>query len=167
MIIKTCPTCSKEFRALSQRDQYCNMVCFRARPRMTKKQISKNHSIYLKKKMAEDPEFRARRLANKASYYHLNKERIDKRQKELRATEQYKKYRNSYLQRDSYKEYKKSYDHQYRLQKQYGDFWEAASALIAIENLVRPHKYEIRKENDTLNKTLKRSRNGTVKRSYT
>lgn len=99
---------------------------------------------YFKKVYAENPE----------------KFRLERKRK-------YKKHLE-YLSTPEYKEWKKAYDRKYRCKQEFGEYWEAASLLLDLENeiLKRATKYEIKLKNNTLNKALQRGRNGQVKRGY-
>ena len=96
--------------------------------------------------------------ARKKAYYQKNKDKIESKMKILRKTPEYKAKRRKYLSTDKYKNYKHKYDREHRCKKNYGEFWEAASILIDLENEVRPHKYETRKTNKTINKAQQRRR---------
>lgn len=65
-----------------------------------------------------------------------------------------------YCQRPEYKEWKKRYDRQFRCKKEFGEFWEAASVLLDVENEIdsRISRYEIYQQNGTLNKHQRRRR---------
>lgn len=78
--------------------------------------------------------------------------------------EKYKKERQrrmpahvEYCRQPKYKEYKKTYDEQYRAKKDYGEYWEAA---IALKNLDKEIDYrESKRQNKIYNKsTTKRKR---------
>lgn len=113
-------------------------------------------------------------------YRSKNKEKL-KQQKAARFKKDYaenpEKYRairkakqkqhNEYCRTEKYRAYKKEYDRKLRCKKRYGEYAEAASLLIDLEHHLKPFKYQIKLENKTLNKALQRSRNGTIKRSYT
>jgi hypothetical protein len=61
-----------------------------------------------------------------------------------------------YCRKPEYKVKKKKYDHKYRLEQKYGDFWEAASALVSLNKEVdsKQAKYD----QGIINKTQKRKR---------
>lgn len=151
----------------SRGTRFCSLQCSGKYRVIGKEEIKKRHAIYLKEKMLNDPEFRTKRLARKKAYYQENKERIEARMKKIRRTKEYRERHAAYCRRPEYAMYKKPYDRKLRCKKKYGEFAEAASILIDLKNELRPHKYEIRKINGTLNKALQRSRNEKVKRSYT
>lgn len=179
----TCNHCKKTFEEDSRKykrrlwhlkkgttkNVYCSMKCSGAAKYVGKEEIRKRHSLYLKEKMANDPIFRAKRLANKKELYEKNKIEIEKRMKEKRATLEYKEFRREYLSSKKYKTYKHKYDRVHRCKKKYGQFWEAASILIDLDNEIKKHatKEEIRVTNGTYNKAQFRSRNEGIKRSYT
>lgn len=65
-----------------------------------------------------------------------------------------------YCRRPEYREWKKSYDRQYRAERFYGPFADAFLVLQDLENEIatRATRYEIYMERGTINKTQKRKR---------
>lgn len=151
----------------SRGTKFCSLQCSGKARAIGREEVKKRHAIYLKEKMENDPEFREKRLARKRAYYFERHEHFLQKNKERREQDGYYEIHNEYCRQPEYSKKKKSYDRLLRCKKGYGEFWEAASILIDLENKLRPHKYEIRKINGTINKALQRSRNDKIKRSYT
>lgn len=87
----------------------------------------------------------------------------------IRRTDAYRKKHKKYLNTPEYKEWKKEYDQEYRSTKIYGPEWsEVHRILLGLETQIKENttKYDIRLQNQTLNKAQRRIRNGTTKRSY-
>lgn len=61
-----------------------------------------------------------------------------------------------YCRNPQYKVKKKQYDHRYRLEVRYGEYWEAASVLVALDNELDSKQIKI--DNGIINKSLKRKR---------
>lgn len=70
-------------------------------------------------------------------------------------------YHVEYCRRPEYRQYKRSYDRQYRAKRNYGSLWEAFLLTMEIRDEVLRHSsdYEIRLEKGTLNKSVQRRRN--------
>jgi len=75
---------------------------------------------------------------------------------------------NEYCRQPQYKEWKREYDLQFRAKK-FGELWESHLLLVQLEREILKHmtRYEIQLKNKTLNKVLRRGRDGKIKRSYT
>ena len=144
----------------SRGTKFCSLQCSGKNRRIETKEIKRRHAIYLKDKMLNDPEFRARRLARKKAYYQENKERIEAHMKKIRRTKEYRERHAAYCRRPEYVLYKKSYDRRLRCRKKYGELAEAASILIDLENCIKEKasNYEIKLQNKTLNKAQNRRR---------
>lgn len=71
-----------------------------------------------------------------------------------------KAYHAKYIQSERYVEWKKEYDRIYRAKKDYGEFWECQILRLEIDGEVEKTQsnYEVRLENQTLNKSQKRKR---------
>ena len=69
-------------------------------------------------------------------------------------------YHVEYCRRPEYRQYKKSYDRQYRAKREYGGLWEAFILTLEIrdEVLRNSSDYEIRLQKSTLNKRTQRRR---------
>lgn len=69
-------------------------------------------------------------------------------------------YHVEYCRRPEYRQYKKSYDRQYRAKREYGTLWEAFLLTMEIRDEVirNSSDYEIRLEKGTINKKLQRRR---------
>lgn len=167
MILKTCPACKKEFRAKNNRTKFCDRKCMGDFRRIGKAEIKKRHAIYLKEKMANDPEFRARRLARKKAYYKENFERHQALGQKKRAQPGYYEKHNEYCRQPEYAKKKKIYDRKYKAAQSYGDLGEAQVALLELDDLIKSKMsdYEIRLQNGILNKAQKRKRAYETKRS--
>jgi hypothetical protein len=65
-----------------------------------------------------------------------------------------------YCRQPEYRAKKAQYDRRYNMERSYGPFWEAGRVLADLEREIRSlaSDYEIRVQNDTLNKLLKRKR---------
>lgn len=117
-------------------------------------------------KRAYDMEYRARNLdtikAKKAAYYQRTHDPI--REAEIRKERMPRHI--EYCRRPEYREWKKTYDRQYRAVKHYGDYAECFLLVMDIreECLSRMSDYEIRLSNGTLNKSTQRKRDN--ERSY-
>lgn len=102
-------------------------------------------------------------------YRYYNKDGIKKKKAEAfkkdyaANPEKYKKIREAkmashveYCRQPRYKEKKKTYDHRYRLERKYGEFWEAASILVSLSNEL--DSKQIKYNNGIINKSQKRKR---------
>ena len=168
-IEKPCEYCGKvTLREKSQvdagRHKYCNRKCFGLARRLNRsdgekkalkreydKQYRANHREILKDKKADWFQ----------KTYDPKKAAIERKKTMPRHV--------LYCQSPEYRKKKKAYDKIHRAKKYYGEFWETCIALVELQRVIRSQisMYESRKERGLLNKTLERSRNGTVKRSYT
>lgn len=132
----------------------------------------KNKSLEQKKeeKRLYDIEYRAKNFERdrpkRAAYFQLDY---------ARRPEHYKKVRQrrmaahvEYCRRPEYRAKKHIYDRARYAKGKFGDWWENHVLVMQIGEECERHmsKYEIRLKNGTLNKTLRRIRNGQTKRSY-
>lgn len=134
---------------------YCNRKCSGLGRRINKT---------LKQKVSEKQEYDMQyRAKNKESL--REKKALYGRSKAGKATQKRarikgKAYHAKYIQSDRYVEWKKEYDRTYRAKKDYGEFWECQILRLEIEEEVEKTQsdYEVRLENQTLNKSQKRKR---------
>jgi hypothetical protein len=132
---------------------YCDRKCAGLGRR---KNISKQELV--ERKRLYDIEYRKKNReklkAKKAAYfqrtYDPQKAAIERKKNMHRHIE--------YCRRPEYKEWKRNYDRIYRAKKIYGDYWESHLAIVDIENIVRPDKYEIDLNAGRLNKAKRRKR---------
>lgn len=167
MVTLRCQQCKKKFRreagAVNRARSisaplYCGQKCAGIGRRKNKPKAQKKEE-----KRIYDMEYRAKNLAmikaKKAKHY---KESMtpEKREKERRYRKKTMARHVAYCQSQEYRDWKKKYDRQYRCKNEFGEFWEAASVLLDIENEVdsRVSRYEIYQQNGTLNKHLRRRR---------
>lgn len=111
-------------------------------------------------KAAYDVIYRARNreriLAKKREYfqrtYDPEKARIERKKRIPKHVE--------YCRRPEYKRYKQTYDKNFRAKRDFGPFAEAAMLVIDLNRTIkeRATDYEIRSQNGTLNKVLRRRR---------
>ena len=132
---------------------YCGRICGGLGRRI-------HRSVEEKKKIKQEYD---------AQYRILNMEKL-KKQKQLQFQIDYKanpeKYRKErqrrmnahveYCRKPEYRVKKKVYDHKYRLEKAYGDFWEAGSVLTNLNNEL--NSKQIKLDQGIINKSLKRKR---------
>lgn len=143
-------------RARSQgRKLFCSRVCFGLDRRIEKTDAQRKEEkrLYDIQYRARDVEDRKRR---KAQYYQRTKDRVKEAEIRKRRMPQHVEY----CRRPEYRQWKKTYDRQYRAHKQYGDFADCFLLVMEIrdECLSRMTDYEIRLEKGTLNKSLQRKR---------
>lgn len=132
---------------------FCDRVCFGLSRR---KNQSKGELV--EKKRLYDIEYRNKNRdilkAKKSEYfqrtYDPQKARIERKKNMQRHIE--------YCRRPEYVEWKKEYDKQYRAKKDFGEFWESKLALQEIDEILKPHRYEIMIENGTFCKAQRRKR---------
>lgn len=132
---------------------FCGKVCFglSRRKNQTKAQLVERKRLY-------DAEYRHKNReklkAKKADYfqrtYDPEKARIERKKNMDRHIK--------YCQRPEYVTWKKEYDKQRRAKKGFGDFWEAKLLLQDIDEILKPHRYEIMIENGTFCKAQRRKR---------
>ena len=69
--MKNCLTCHKPFKPRFKVGVYCSRFCWNTRPSKTipKEETRRRHALWMKDKMKNDPEFRAKRLTKKKEYY--------------------------------------------------------------------------------------------------
>lgn len=136
---------------------YCSRECF-GLGRRSEKTLEERKA----QKRIYDMHYRLRnieeRKAKKAEYYHRTKDPIREAQKRKERMPLH----IEYCRRPEYKAWKKSYDRQHRAVKHYGAFADCFLLVMEIrdECLSRMSDYEIRLEKGTLNKALKRKRDG-------
>jgi len=70
-----------------------------------------------------------------------------------RNRDKFKQSHLEYCRTPEYRKWKKEYDHKYRLKKKYGEFWEAGSVLVKL-NEILPSK-TIKYNQGLINKTQK------------
>lgn len=92
----------------------------------------------------------------KSQYYQRTRDPV----KEAKIRKERMHLHIAYCQRPEYKEWKKKYDRKHRCKEEFGEFWEAASVLLDVENEIdsRISRYEVYQQNGTLNKHLRRRR---------
>lgn len=163
MIIKICDHCKKEFQAKSNRAKYCGKPCSYLGHRKNKstEQMKKEKAEYDRQYRLKNKEMLKKKKAEWFQRtYDPEKARIERKKNIQRHVE--------YCRQPKYRAKKKLYDQKRLATKNYGEFWEASITLVALQKQCRSKisAYESRKERGLLNKTLERSRNGTIKRSY-
>lgn len=142
---------------------YCSRECWIKKPKTPK-------AVMVERKRLYDLKYRAKNLqiikAKKAEYFKNDYKNNPEKYRLFRKKRQKK--HNEYCRRPEYKAWKKEYDQKWRAKRTFGEFWEAQVALLKLDNLIetKMSNYEIRLKNNTLNKALKRSRNGNTKRRY-
>lgn len=140
---------------------FCSKVCFGLSRRngKTAKQKKAEKAAYDQEYRKRDPEALK---AKKAAYYQRTHDPI--REAEIRKGRMPRHI--EYCRRPEYREWKKTYDRQYRAVKHYGDYAECFLLVMDIreECLSRMSDYEIRLSNGTLNKSTQRKRDN--ERSY-
>lgn len=134
---------------------YCGRECsgFGRRNGKTTDERKAEKAIYDAAYRQRDPEALK---ARKAAYYQLTRDPV----REAAIRKERMHLHVNYCQRPEYREWKRTYDRQYRAKKYYGDFAECFLLTLAIrdECLSRMTDYEIRLEKGTLNKALQRKR---------
>lgn len=159
-MIIICPYCKKKAdrgtgyvnRALKLNVPiYCSRVCSGLARRCNKTKEEKK----LEKK-EYDKKFRklnAERI-KKSKHEAFKKDYKNNPEKYKRIRQKRKEEHNEYCRRPEYRLKKKSYDHAYKLKLKYGEFWEAASTLLKLENKLdsKQIKYDL----GIINKTQKR-----------
>lgn len=133
---------------------YCNMRCsgLGRRNGKTKAQKKAEKRLYDINYRLTSPTLKKR----KAAYYQRTHDPV----KEAKIRKKRMHLHVKYCQQPEYVAWKKKYDRKYRCQQEFGPFWEAASVLLDLENEVerRISKYEIYRQNGTLNKWIQRRR---------
>jgi hypothetical protein len=115
-------------------------------------------SIEEKKKLKADydREYRAKNkesLKTKKDIYYKSPAG---RAMQKRNRDKFKGSHAEYIKTPKYKAWKKEYDHKFRLKKQYGEFWEAGSVLVKL-NEILPSK-QIKYNQGLINKSQKRKK---------
>lgn len=101
------------------------------------------------------------------AYRTKNKDKIKQRKKvyekspegramQKRNRNKFKELHLEYCRTPEYKAWKKQYDHEFRLKKNYGEYWSAASVLIKLNGIL-PSK-EIKYNQGIINKSQKRKK---------
>lgn len=133
---------------------YCSRKCagLGRRSNKTVEQKKAEKSAYDKARL--NGEHREKILAEKKKYYFDNHEEISKKLKVYRDKNMQRHV--EYCRQPEYREKKKAYDHKHRLQQRYGEFWEAASVLVKLDNEL--DSKQIKLDNGIVNKSQKRKR---------
>lgn len=134
---------------------YCNRTCSGLGCRLHKTEVQKKEE-----KRLYDIDYREKNLdrikARKSEHHKRTYDPL------IASIERKKKmlYHLEYCRSPEYREYKKNYDRKYRDRKNYGDFAEAYHILMKLEIEIEKgmSKYEIRQQNDTINKKQKRGK---------
>lgn len=139
-------------------NQYCDKKCAglgrRSKETPEEKKAHKQwYDLFIRASRSEDERilFSLQKMLLFHLDYKANPEKYKKeRQRRMRAHVEY-------CRQPKYREYKKTYDEQYRAKKDYGEYWEAA---IALKNLDKEIDYrESKQQNKIYNKsTTKRKR---------
>jgi len=157
-----CPICNKEYEKSTGHynravklgaNLYCSKTCFG---------LGRRGNKSTEQKKAEKAEY-----DKQYRYYHregIKQKKAEAFKKDYAANpEKYKEQRKKkmpkhveYCRNPEYKAYKKEYDHKYRLEQRYGEFWEAASVLVALNNEL--DSKQIKYDNGIINKSQKRKR---------
>ena len=161
-----CPQCGKEFLCrvgdLNRAERigaprFCGIKCAGLSHRLRDPPTEEERKA---KKKAYDEQRRKDKASElkikKAEYYKRTANRDKER--EIRQKNMHKHV--EYCRRPEYKEYKSEYDQMYRAKKFYGEFYEAAIALINLETEVaeRVEKVDRAIAKGTLNKSQTRKR---------
>lgn len=134
---------------------YCDRVCFGLgrRKNKTPEQKRAEKATYDRRLRVEHAvELAAKRKQSFKKNYDPKKAAIQRKARMHLHVE--------YCRRPEYCAYKHQYDLRYKMEKNYGGFWEVARALVDLTNELksRATKYEIYEQNGTLNKSMKRKR---------
>ena len=172
-----CETCGRKKKVPigqwnAMRTRFCSRECGWESRRLhrtvaEKKYLKRLYDIEFRKKN------RKRLLAEKRAYHAKVRDRVSKRMKAIRKTAAYKRrmraYLKDYWKRPGLKDQKRDYDRKFRAKKKFGPLWESHYLMVLINEEVkrRMSNYEIRLQNNTLNKAMNRGRNGQIKRGYT
>lgn len=162
-----CPVCNNQYeryighynRAVQlNKKMYCSKACF-----------SVGRKLDFDKHLKTPEQLKAEKALYDKEYREKNAERLKKQKKEAfqidykANPEKYRLERQrrmkshvEYCRQPEYKAYKKQYDHRYKLELKYGEFWEAASVLVSLENEL--DSKQIKLDNGIINKSLKRKR---------
>lgn len=162
--IITCPICSKE---VSKRNAdivrankeglklFCGKACFgisrRRKEIKTPEQLKKEKAEYDRLYRKNNSKMLKKK---KKAYYEENKSIILPKHKAYRDIHMQRHV--EYCRRPEYKVYKKQFDHKYRLEKKYGEYWEAASILVQLKKEL--DSKQIKYDNGLINKKQKRTR---------
>lgn len=162
----TCAWCSR--RSMKERGAvnrsrkaglylYCDRTCSglgRRRPEeVTPAELKALKADYDREYRAKNRErLRAEKAARHLLTYDPEKARVERKAKMHRHVE--------YCRQPAYRTKKRTYDKQYRAQKQFGPFAEASLLLSDLEAEIntRATRYEIYQQNGTLNKRQQRKR---------
>lgn len=134
---------------------FCNKICFGLNRRVEKTREQKREE-----KRQYDKDYRAK---NRELLKSKKRQYFQKTYDPIKASEERKKNMSrhvEYCRRQEYKEWKKSYDSQYRAKKFYGEFWESFLLILQVNKEVdsRMSDYDVRVANGTINKQLQRRR---------
>jgi len=108
---------------------------------------------------------RAQILAQKRAHHHANKERINRRVREKRASDpdlrdRHRKCQMRTTETRRWKVHKKAYDRVWRAKRDCGDFWEAQVALLEIDEAVAEvatkHELSVMRDNYNLKQERRR-----------
>lgn len=164
-----CPQCHISFDAETGRVNraakigaplYCGRVCMglarRLKNPLTDEQRRAAKSAYDAER--RNGSKRAEILAKKRAYYYANWEQINEKFAEYRAAHMDRHV--EYCRQPEYRTKKSEYDRRRRAEMNFGEFSEAALILSDIEREIeeRSSKYEIYRNNGTLNKAQQRRR---------
>lgn len=135
---------------------YCGRHCSglgRRKPKKSKAQRVLEKKLYDQEYRRRNIEaLKAKKRARHLATYDPEKERVKRKARMPRHVE--------YCRRPEYKRWKSGYDKKYRAEKFFGPFAEAAMLTIDLNRAIkeRATDYEIRQQNDTLNKIQRRRR---------
>lgn len=159
-MIIICPHCKKE---ADIKNGYINRARKLGVPRYCSKKCSglarKIYRTESEKKLIKknyDKQYRDRGYVYmiKAVRFFYDYENNPEKYRTIRRKKQ--KAHNEYCRRPEYREYKKEYDHAHKHKLKYGEFWEAASILTKL-NEILPSK-QIKYNQGLINKSQKRKR---------
>lgn len=162
MIDLICPVCDSPFSMVLAKynynmkhgclNAYCNRNCAGIGRRLNKstEQKAKDKRLY-------DTEYRKNNFEKVRLRGVKYNESIAGRATQKRSRDKRKQQHLEYCQTPEYKAWKKKYDQKHQAKKVYGEFWESAIYLNALDEQV--DKYEANMINDTYNKSQKRKRN--------
>jgi hypothetical protein len=135
---------------------YCNRACSGLGRRGTEHDpddLRERKAAYDRRRRVELAD---RIRAEKAEYYRLNHDREKERQYRKANMARHVEYCRS----PAYREKKKAYDRKHLAEKHFGPFADAALLVRDLEAAIAEHadRYEIYRQNGTLNKSLQRKR---------
>jgi hypothetical protein len=134
---------------------YCDRTCagFGRRKGKTSDQKKEEKRLY-------DIEYRAKNAERKKETNHAWYKRTYDPVKAALERKKKMRWHVDYCRRPEYKKWKREYDKKYRAKKMFADMWEPFLVLVELKKVIadQASRYEIYRENQTLNKTQERKR---------